>query len=232
MADGQTSSDARWDRLLALAVHEFRTPVTVVAGYISMLLKDRAGPLNEQQRRLLEESAKSTSRLSALIAEMSDLASIEEGKTTLNRGRVDFGPLVADVVATLPPLTDRDVNITLDNGVVDASVHGDAARLKSALGSVLFALRRELVTSTELIVRVRRATEDGSRVVRISIADDVHIDAVADAGPGELGQFDEWRGGCGLSLALARRILNRHEGAVWSPLDDPKAGAVIVLPES
>jgi signal transduction histidine kinase len=232
MSQGQTATDARWDRLLALAVHEFRTPVTVVAGYISMLLKDRAGPLSDQQRRLLEESAKSTARLSALIAEMSDLASIEEGKTTLNRGRVDFGPLVADVVATRPPLTDRDVNITLDDGAADASVQGDAARLKSALGSVLFALRRELVTSTDLMVRVRRATEDGRRVVRISIADDEHIDRVERASAAALGRFDEWRGGCGLSLALARRVINRHEGSVWSPLDDPKAGAVIVLPES
>ena len=45
-------ADPKWHRLLSLSVHEFRTPITVVAGYIRMLLKDRAGPLNDQQRRL------------------------------------------------------------------------------------------------------------------------------------------------------------------------------------
>lgn len=232
MSNGQTPTDARWDRLLALAVHEFRTPVTVVAGYISMLLKDRAGPLNDQQRKLLEESAKSTSRLSALIAEMSELASIEEGKTTINRTRAEFAPLIAEAVAALPPVTDRDVNVTLQNGAPDAAVQADGARLKAALGSVLYALRRELVTSTELLVRVARATEDGRALLRISIADDEHIDSVASAAQPALGGFDEWRGGCGLSLALARRIVNRHEGSVWSPAADPKAGAVMFLPEA
>ena len=55
--------DPRWPRLLSLTVHEFRTPMTVVAGYLRMLLKDRAGPITEQQRRLLEEAEKSCTRL-------------------------------------------------------------------------------------------------------------------------------------------------------------------------
>ena len=60
--------DPRWPKLLSLTVHEFRTPVTVVAGYLRMLLKERAGPLPEEQRRLLEEASKSCARLSALLA--------------------------------------------------------------------------------------------------------------------------------------------------------------------
>ena len=50
------SHDAKRPRLLSLSVHEFWTSITVVAGYIRTLLKDRAGALTEQQRRLLEES--------------------------------------------------------------------------------------------------------------------------------------------------------------------------------
>ena len=42
--------EPRWPKILSLSVHEFRTPMTVVAGYIRMLLKDRAGPLSDQQR--------------------------------------------------------------------------------------------------------------------------------------------------------------------------------------
>ena len=77
MANGTV--DPRWPRLLSLTVHEFRTPMTVVAGYLRMLLKDRAGPITEQQRRLLEEAEKSCARLSALLAEVSDLANLEAG---------------------------------------------------------------------------------------------------------------------------------------------------------
>src|SRR5512145_288012 len=105
MSTGPT--DPKWPRLLSLSVHEFRTPITVVAGYIRMLLKDRAGVLNDQQRRLLEEAEKSCGRLSGLLAEMSDLSNLEAGTGTFNRNTVDLPSLLQEAVAELPEVPDR-----------------------------------------------------------------------------------------------------------------------------
>ena len=104
MADAPV--DPRWPKILSLTVHEFRTPMTVVAGYIRMLLKDRAGPLNDQQRRLLEEAEKSCARLTALVAEVSDTAralmeAFWPGPLTLLLPR---GPEVPDIVTAGRPL--------------------------------------------------------------------------------------------------------------------------------
>ena len=88
----QSPVDPRWPKVLSLAVHEFRTPTTVVAGYIRMLLKERAGPLPDAQRRLLEEAEKSCGRLSALLAEMSDLSGLEAGTATFNARRSTSAP--------------------------------------------------------------------------------------------------------------------------------------------
>src|SRR5215212_6765220 len=103
--------DGKLPRLLSLSVHEFRTPITVVAGYIRMLLKERAGALTEQQRRLLEESEKSCGRLSALVAEMSDLANLEAGTAPFNRSAVDIRAVLAEAVADLPDAPERDVTV-------------------------------------------------------------------------------------------------------------------------
>jgi signal transduction histidine kinase len=225
-------ADPRWHRLLALAVHEFRTPVTVVAGYIRMLLKDRAGPLSDQQRRLLEEAEKSCGRLSGLIAEMSDLANLEAGGASFNRSKVDIGGLIEETVASMAPLPDRDVAIAFSNAAGGVTVSGDPTRLRTAFSAILTALRREVVTSPRLLVRMRRATNGAERAVRVSVADDEHIDLVDGSEGSQLGTFDEWRGGSGLSLAIARRILAAHDGRLWSPSEDPKAGAVVLLPEA
>lgn len=217
--------DPRWPKLLSLAVHEFRTPITVVAGYIRMLLKERAGPITEPQRKLLEEAEKSCGRLSALVAEMSDLSGLEGGRTSLNQAPADLHALLAEAIGALPPLPDREVGVVLEG---DGPVHlpADATRLRSALSALLMALRRELVTSDRLIARV--GARDGAAT--IAIGGPEQVDEIADADPSALDRFDEWRGGSGLSLAVARRVINQHGGALYGAPNEGKAGALVLLP--
>lgn len=225
-----SAPDPKWPRLLSLSVHELRTPVTVVAGYIRMLLKDRAGAVTDQQRRLLEKAEKSCGRLAALLTEMSDLSNLEANTASFNRNHVDLQGILADTIASLPEVPDREITVTLSPTHGSAAVEGDPVRLKTAFTSLLNALGRELVTSTELFVRERSGDYQGRPATWIAIADADHIDGLASAGPETLTTFDEWRGGCGLSLAVARRVINAHGGAMWSPADGTKAGAVVVIP--
>lgn len=222
--------DPRWPKLLSLSVHEFRTPMTVVAGYIRMLLKDRAGPVTDQQRRLLEEAEKSCARLSALLAEMSDLGALEGGTAPFNRSELDLAAVLAEAIAALPDVPDRQIAVTLQSSA--ARISGDPVRLRASLGAVLHALRRELVATLELCVRLTIRSHAGSPAAWIAIADPEHIDAVAAAPPDAVAVFDEWRGGVGLSLAVARRVINAHGGSIWSPVpgDGTKSAAVIALP--
>jgi K+-sensing histidine kinase KdpD len=233
---------ANWPRLLALSVHELRTPLSVVLGYVRILLTDRAGPLSDRQRKLLEEAAKSCARLSDVTAEMSDLSQIEEGKTQFNRSPIDLRALLATTIAALPEMPDRDIRVELSTGGGSATVEGDPVRLKLAFTSLLHGLRRELVTSQELHVHERTRRENGRAVSWIAIAAPDRVAALAASTPDTLVTFDEWRGGCGLSLAVARRIIERHGGRLWSAPPDPdveagtarirpwKASAVAMLP--
>lgn len=222
--------DPRWPRLLSLSVHEFRTPIAVVAGYLRMLLKERAGPLNDQQRRFLEEAEKSCGRLSGLVAEMSDLANLEAGTGAFNRTTVDLREVLGDAVASLPELPDRALIVELSTNGTATAIEGDPVRLKAAFTSVLAALRRELVTSDKLLVHQRTRHHDGRTVSWIAFGDSEHVARLVDADPSSLDTFDEWRGGCGLSLPVARRVISAHNGRLWSTRDASKAAAVVMLP--
>ena len=175
MTAGQT--DPKWPKLLSLAAHELRSPLTVVGGYIRMLLKDRAGPLTEQQRRLMEEAEKSCGRLSMLVSEVSELAHLESGKAAFNRSSVDVRTVLADAVRDLPELPDRTVAIelTIDDDVHEAGLQGDSVRLKAAFSAILHALRRELVASDRLTVRLQTTTYEDRPVFRILIGAAVRI---------------------------------------------------------
>ena len=195
--------------------------MTVVSGYIRMLLKDRAGALTDQQRRLLEEAEKSCGRLSALVAEVSELSNLEAGTLTFNRQQTDVRSALRAAVAQLPPLPDREVRIELDIADAPVTISGDPVRLTQAFNAVIAALRRELLGDEPLLIRDR--LESGTYEKFIGDAQAV----AAMEGDTDPPVFDEWRGGVGLSLAVARRLIDQHGGRLANPPGDSKSGARI-----
>jgi len=219
------SSDPRWSKVLSLSVHEFRTPMTVVSGYIRMLLKDRAGALTDQQRRLLEEAEKACGRLSGLVAEMSELSNLEAGTLPFNRSSADLRAILREAVAELPPLPDREIAVAVETGEGPAAITADPVRLKNALAAVTASLRRELIGDEPLIIRERK---DASGY-EVLFGDSATIAALEAEPSGARGAFDEWRGGVGLSLMVARRVLAAHDAEIFGATGGHKAGARILF---
>ena len=224
------ATDPRWSKVLSLTGHEIRNPLGVVVGYIRMVLSERAGPLAPFQRKALEESMNSCGRLKEIVDQLGALRDLEDGLTKLQNIRIESRTLLEEAIGAVPEMTDRTVAIELDTGSEDVFVSGDPARLPTALASVIFAIRREVVNSDRVVVRQRITTNGGARSIRIAIAPPERIDQLANAGADSLTTFDEWRGGLGLSLPIARRVIDLHGGTVWSPVVDPRGGAALALP--
>lgn len=221
--------EPKWPRLLGLAVHEIRSPLSTGLGFLGFLTRYDP-PLTEQQLSYVTTSQKAWGRISDLANEMEELAQFEEGKLILALGLVQVSHAISEAVAALPASTDSAVLIDFSPGADTGAIQADATRLKKAFTSVLFALRREVVGSSILFVRETRRAYNGQTVSWIAFGDADNIDRLSTATEDSLTTFDEWRGGCGLKPAVARRIIEAHGGKVWSPADGTKAGAVILLP--
>lgn len=212
-----------YPRLISLAVHELRTPASVVGGYLRMLQRD-AEPLSERHRKMVDEAEKSCARLVGLIAALSEVAKLDEGAVAMSRKPTDLFPLIAEVAGSVHEAADRGVRLEVRGPDTGALIAGDADRLRDAFTSIVHAILREKIGPCTVVTE-RRLAQDGERSAIIIIAEETGVQAAYDARPGP---FDEKRGGVGLSLPLARRIIEAHGGRLWSPAVDgaDKTGAV------
>jgi two-component system, cell cycle sensor histidine kinase PleC len=228
--DGNSNGHAILPRVVSLAVHELRTPVTVVAGYLRMLLREQGGPLTDKQRKMLEEADRSCSRIGGLVAEMSEFSKLEAQELGLVRADLDLAALVAEVASGMHD-NDRGVRLDVRGADRPLMVSGDRPRLAAAVKALLHSAIRERGEPGVVVVTCS-AREGTPPWAIVAVGDDALVATLADSASAQpLPSFDEWRGGMGLALPVARRVLEAHGGAVWSAADSTsRAAAALRLP--
>ncbi len=201
---------------MSLAVHELRTPVTVVGGYLRMLLREQAGPLTERQRKMLEEAERSCSRLGALVSEMSDFGKLEAGELTFARQEVDIAGLIAELAGGMLEGADRGVRLEVRGVDEPVPMTGDRTRLSAALKALLHAALRERGEPGAIIVECSTEGRNGQRYALVRIGDETALPLLTAPPDETMPAYDVWRGGLGLALPVARRVIEGHGGTLWS----------------
>ena len=190
--------------------------------------------MSERQRRMIDEAEKSCARLVAIVAELSDIGKLDSGAMTLARQPVELFSLIEKVAELVHEAEERDVNLQLIGPPDGAPITGDATRLRAAFDAVFRAILREKPGPTTVVAERRLVTRDGRRAAVLIVADQGRVQEAYDR---ESGPFDDKRGGLGLALPLARRVIESHGGTLASPAavasaddsSDPLArGSVII----
>jgi signal transduction histidine kinase len=226
-----TRSNTETADLLSLAVHEFRTPVTVVAGYLRMLVREQAGPLAERQKALILEAEKSCARLTALVAELSDLANLEGSTAAVAREDVVLDPIVDEVIGVVTEGRDRGIAVARDQAAPTPPVAGDRKRLRDIVQALLVSVLREQSAPLTVVVHTGTRVIGGTPMVVLGIGAGDSSRKVLDHADRDDARLNEARGGLGMALPIARRVIEQLGGRVWSSATERAIGAVaLTLP--
>ena len=209
--DEGSSLQESYSRLLSLAVHEFRTPASVVGGYLRMLQRDGDEPLSDRQRKMIEEAEKSCARLVALIGELSEISKLDGGTAPFKDEPVDLFQLVREVATGMHEADERDVQLSVRGETSGARLNADPMRIRGAFAAFFRAILREQPGRATVVADCRK-TDDGAAVIVVARDTDVLLTYEAPRAA-----FDEKRGGLGLVVPIACRIVARYGGRVWSP---------------
>jgi len=208
------ANDDTYPELISLAVHELRTPIGVVGGYLRMVLRDQTAALDPRHRHILTEAEKSCARVVALISELSEIGKIDDGRVTFERTPIELFGLVADVAAHVHEAEDRGVHLEVRGAAAGASIEGDAERLRGAFAAIFRAILREKPGPATVVAERRTASVNGRTSAVVVVADEDSVQAAYDSAEDP---FDDQRGGLGLLLPMAVRVIAAHSGRVWSP---------------
>jgi two-component system, OmpR family, sensor histidine kinase MprB len=191
-------------QLVADASHELRTPLTSLRTNFEVLMSDRElDP--DARRRLLDDVVEQIGEMTALIAELIELARGDQLPTEPEEIRLDL--LTEDAVER----TRRDrPGVTFNTELKESVVRGVPASLERAIGNILDNAAKWSPPGGEVDVSV----DDGTVTVR-------------DRGPGIDDQdlpyvFDRFyrsssartMPGSGLGLAIVRQVAEAHGGGV------------------
>jgi len=211
--------------LLLLIAHELRSPASVVAGYLRLLLKEDT---SDRVRQMTEAADRSCARVLALVRELGDLAALSSFNGAVASPGVPLFSLCAEIVADSP--TGREATATFCCAPEDEEtlVPGEPAKLKQVLTSVMYATQRERGTKPlGLYGFVHREPTTPEAVV--AFGDPGGMEA-AEVISRKEHAFDRWRGGIGLSIPIAFRIVESSGGHLWSLSPVSRAACALSLP--
>jgi signal transduction histidine kinase len=208
--------------LLDAVSHELRTPMTVISGYHRLLLRDDVGPLNDQQRKFLEESQRSCRRLDGFLANMLAASRAGSGAEVLEVGRTPLAPAIEAVAAMFEPLlAERGLRLSLSFEPAAAEARFDPPRVEQVLTNLVGNAVKFTRVGGSIEVATRAfaapANEWVRRWVEISVSDDgpgiapEHRDRVFEPYV-QLGE--RGASGIGLGLAICRRLVEAHGGEI------------------
>jgi DNA-binding response OmpR family regulator len=229
--DALRESNRRKDEFLSMLAHELRNPLAPLTYGIHLLGIPDANP--EMLARTREMLGRQVHHMARIIDDLLDVSRITRGKLTVTRERLDFAALVRQTVEDRRGTIDK-AGITIE---VEAPspvwVTGDATRLTQLFDNVLDNARK--FTSAGGRISVRLTTDpplgQATLVVRdtgigIEPALLPHVfDAFAQAEQ----SLDRSRGGLGLGLAVAKGLIELHDGAISATSEGKDRGAEFTI---
>ena len=214
------------DKFLAEVSHELNTPLVAILGWTRLL---RSNPFNQSMlSKSLETIERNAKAQAKLIEDLLDISRITAGKISLNLEPVDLQQAIEGAIATISQsLETKDISLECLLDPLPRIVQADPNRLQQIV--------------LNLFTNAIKFTPNGGRIkVCLEANETQALIILSDNGCGIPGEelpyiFDTFRQasasnkGLGLGLAIARHLVELHNGTIHAESSGVGQGATFIV---
>ncbi|MBN1375169.1 MAG: PAS domain S-box protein [Dehalococcoidia bacterium] len=202
------------DEFIGMVSHEFRTPLTIIAGCLNTVLTEKERLSAAETKQLLEDAADEAELLNHLLGNLLELSKYQAGKLSMNSEPVRIDSIVRYMIKKFKHQSTLHRFVTrFEDG--NTQIIADPIRLERILYNLLDNAIK--YSPGGGIIRVKTRKDNGNVVVGV-------IDKGIGIPEQEQGKvFDSFyrlsgtdSKGMGLGLMVCRRLVEAHGGRIWA----------------
>lgn len=203
---------------LNITSHELRTPISAIKGYIQIILKQKLGDINEEQRKSLEVVLRNANRLDHLIQDILDISRLDSGTMRFIPEQTNVKTMMTETVETMKSPADMKhikINTIVEEHLPDLTV--DRERITQVIINLLNNAIKFSSDNSNININIRKEKDE----ILFEIQDfgrgipEDQLGNIFDAFYQVKHSEDKKLGGVGLGLAISRGIILAHGGRIW-----------------
>ena len=224
------------EQFISVISHELNTPLVSILGWTRLLRSSPPNPV--MLSKALDTIERNATLQGKLVQDLLELSRISAGKLRLNPQLIELKPVIETALATVTQTAaDKGINLTGQENVTrPVVVMGDRDRLQQVICNLLTNAIK--FTPESGSVRVELSVGNDNSSADAAYAEiwviDTGIGIAADFLPHVFARFRQAEGanaakGLGLGLAIARHIVELHDGTIHAESAGEGQGSTFVI---
>lgn len=211
--DELSKTDRMQKDLIANVSHDFKTPLTMIKGYASMIM-EISGDVPEKRNKHAQVIVDEADRLASLVNDVLDLSKISSGIEGLKNSHFDMSAHLEETLGRFDYLKETKGYCFVTEIDEDLFTHGDEMKL----GQVLYNLIGNAVNYTgedkTVYIKLKKETDDTFRFSVTDTGKGIKPEEIPEIWNRYYRSTDTHKrpvSGTGLGLSIVKTILEKHE---------------------